>query len=345
MEYMAEKERGYPFAETLFSPGFFSTPLSKNDELHIIASLESLAPSEALSLLDRQEMRFRHLADTHSRLNGIGRTDFGDSLLLAADSFVNSPAGITAGFPWFGEWGRDSMVSLPGLLLSTGRFPLAREMLLAQSKKLKDGLLPNFTDENGRAHYTSADASLWFVHAVHEYAQYSGDYAFIREFMWKSLCALVSSLISGNSLIGMDSDCLLSVSDPASTWMDAKVDGKAVTPRKGKPVEINALWYSGLNFMRDCAMKFNDIRTASICAQLADTLDTSFHKFLSPARLALRRYRAQRRHPSPQPAVRDLASALAPQPAAAEAHVQHSPLAALHPARHPQPFAGRPELP
>ena len=104
----------------------------------------------------------------------------------------------------------------------------------------------------------------------------------LADAIWKPLRAFLSSLISGNSLMAMDSDCLLAVSGPASTWMDAKVNGKAVTPRKGKPVEINALWYSDIHFIRDCAMKFNDIRTASICAQLIDTLDTSFHKFLSP---------------------------------------------------------------
>jgi 4-alpha-glucanotransferase len=93
---------------------------------------------------------------------------------------------------------------------------------------------------------------------------------------------MLSLLISGNSLVGMDSDCLLTVSDPASTWMDAKINGKPVTPRKGKPIEINALWYSGLHFIRDCAMEFNDQRTASLSSQIMDTLDSSFHKYLSP---------------------------------------------------------------
>lgn len=285
MEYGTENERGYKSTETLFSPGFFSTTVSKGDELHICASLEMLSPSEALSILDGQEMRFRHLSEAYSRASGIDRTDFGDSLLLASDSFVNASAnhiGITAGFPWFGEWARDTMISLPGLLLSTGRYALAREMLRSYSLRMKGGLLPNLIDEEGKAHYTSADASLWFINAVQQYAAHTQDYAFIRQSLWKPMREFLSATMEGNRLIGMAPDCLLCVSDPASTWMDAKIDGKAVTPRKGKPVEINALWYSNLHFMRDCAMKFGDARTAALCLQIIDTLDSSFHKFFSP---------------------------------------------------------------
>ena len=284
MLYPAEKERGYAFAETLFSPGAFTASLSRGEELHIAASLEGLAPSEALDMLDRQELRLSHLTELYSHSNGTERTDFGDALALAANSFLtiaDSHKGITAGFPWFSEWGRDAMVSLPGLLLSTGRPGMAREVLLSQARLMKEGLLPNFVGEKGEPHYNSADASLWFVNAVREYAVQTGDYQFIRDSMWKHLRAFLSSHIQGNPQAEMDSDCLLRVRNPASTWMDAQIGGKAVTPRKGKPVEINALWHSGLCFIAEAAERFGDRRTAAIASETADNAFHSFQKFVA----------------------------------------------------------------
>ncbi len=282
--YETERQRGYQFSETLFSPGVFSAELSRGEELHIACSLEALAPSDALDLLDRQAMRQRHLSNLYFRQNGIARTDFGDALALAADSFVVSSGkrhGIIAGYPWFSEWGRDTMISLDGLLLCTGRHALAREMLISYAGKMRDGLLPNLIDEGGEPRYTSSDASLWFVNAVRQYADATGDYEFIKARLWKQLRCFLSSYLQGNKLVRMDSDCLLSVSDPASTWMDAIVGGRPVVFRKGKPVEINALWHSALRFMGGLAEKFNDNRTASLCSQTAEAARASFQKFLS----------------------------------------------------------------
>ena len=282
MAYELEKERGYPFTETLFSPGYFSATLGRGDELHIAASLEMLQPSEALDALDRQESRMRHAAGAYCRQNNVELTDFAGSLLFAADSFVSaSHKGIIAGYHWFGEWGRDSMISLPGLLLCTGRHALAREILSKQAGMMEGGLLPNFIGENGEAHYNSADASLWFVNAVREYLSATGDEAFVRERLWKHLRAFLASYVQGNRLVRMDDDCLLAVREPAATWMDAQVGGKAVTPRKGKTVEINALWHSNLHFMRNFAGRMGDRRTSEVCSQLIDTAAASFQKFVS----------------------------------------------------------------
>ena len=284
MVYEAEKERGYAFAETLSSPGAFEAVLGRGDEMHIVASLEGLAPSEALDALDRQELRLTHLAESYCRQNGAERTDFSDALVLAADSFVSvseKRCGIIAGYHWFSEWTRDSMISLPGLLLCTGRGGLAREILSLHAGRMKDGLLPSFIDEEGNAHYASSDASLWFVNAVHEYAERTGDWQAVRG-MWKCLRGWLSSTIRGNALAGMDSDCLLKVSGPASTWMDAQAGGRAVTPRSGKPVEINALWHSNLHFMKGLAERFEDRRSAELCAGIIETLCDSFQKFASP---------------------------------------------------------------
>jgi len=284
MLYSAERERGHAFGETLFCPGVFSAILHKGEEMHICASLGGMAPSEALDILDRQEMRFAHLADVYYRPNGFERTDFGDALLRAADSFVvrtEKHSGITAGFHWFSEWGRDSMIALPGLLLSTGRHALAREMLMSQCKLLDDGLLPNFVDENGEPHYNSADASLWFLNAVRQYVEHTNDEEFVRERLWGGMRSVVSGYMRGNPLVHMDSDCLLFVKSPSATWMDANAGGHAITPRKGKPVEVNALWHSNLCFMNNLAKKFNDRRTAEITLRASEGASSSFQKFLS----------------------------------------------------------------
>lgn len=284
MQYETEARRGYPAQETLFSPGAFAATLSRGEEYHIVASLEGLTPGMALELLDRQHLKFTHLAEGFSRTNGMARTDFGDSLLRAADQFIllsERRKGIIAGYPWFSEWGRDSMISLPGLLLSTGRHALARELLLSHASKMKDGLLPNFIDDEGKASYNSADASLWFVNALRQYAEATGDYSNIQKYLWKPLRSFLSSTVRGNSLISMDSDCLLRVHDPAGTWMDAKVGGAAVTPRKGKPVEINALWHSNLHFIRSLAFRFSDKKTEYESSAILESATPSFQKFLS----------------------------------------------------------------
>jgi len=282
--YSAEKERGYAFTETLFSPGVFSAKLQRGDELHLAASVEGLAPSEALDLLDRQAFRRSHMLKNYTATNGIDMTDFSDALLQSADSFVNSDGKrhwITAGFHWFSEWGRDSMISLPGLLLCTGRHALAREVLAQHASRMEDGLLPNFIDEQGRAQYNSSDASLWYLNAIREYVEWTGDYAFVQQKLWKSMRSLLSAYMHGNQLVKMDGDCLLRVLSPASTWMDAQVEGRPVTPRKGKPVEINALWHSGLCFMHELAVKFGDRRTAGVVAPLIEGAGESFQKFMS----------------------------------------------------------------
>ena len=284
MQYPVEGERGYPFSETLFSPGVFSADLAKGEEFHICASLEEYAPSEALELLDRQEARREHLLGQYSQSSGVSRTDFSDSLCLAADSFCVAGEkyhGIIAGYPWFSQWGRDAMISLPGILLSTGRHPFAREVLLAHAASMRGGLVPNLVGEDGKPSYNSADASLWFVDAVRQYAEATGDLAFVRDSLWRHIRAFLSSYIQGNGVVRMDDDCLLRTLVPAATWMDAQVQGKAITPRKGKPVEMNALWHSDLCFIRELAQKFGDRRTESVVSPIIENSQLSFQKFLS----------------------------------------------------------------
>ncbi|MCL4460520.1 MAG: amylo-alpha-1,6-glucosidase [Nitrospirae bacterium] len=184
------------------------------------------------------------------------------TLILAADTFVVDRPGSTpeensrtiiAGYPWFGDWGRDTMIALPGLLLATGRWDEARSILLFFSRRMKDGLLPNYFPEDGSEPlYNTADASLWFVRACHLYGQATRDYATLR-LLYPSLLFLIESYRNGTLFgIAIDpGDGLVRIGDPVLplTWMDARIDGKAVTLRRGKPVELSALWFAALEGM------------------------------------------------------------------------------------------------
>ena len=284
MQYAEEQQRGFPCSETLYSPGVFTAKLSRDSELHICASLESLAPHDALDLLDSQALRLPHHCEALAKENGFSRTDFSDALVRAADSFLvssGSRKGIIAGYHWFSEWGRDAMISLPGLLLCTGRHSFAREVLLSYASAMEGGLLPNFVDEYGEAHYNSADSSLWFANAVREYADATWDSGFIRKSLYAPLRTILENFIEGTKLVEMGKDCLLCTLEPGATWMDARVGGAPVTLRKGKPVEINALWNSYLHFMLALARHFNDEKTQAAIQPILEELPHSFQKYLS----------------------------------------------------------------
>ncbi|MCX8197254.1 MAG: amylo-alpha-1,6-glucosidase [Candidatus Micrarchaeota archaeon] len=284
MTYEIEKERGYYYTENLACPGTIELKMGPKEEAHIIASLEDVEVEDALRILDKQAVRFEHLKLLFKKAAGIELTDFAERLLIASDAFVvatEKHKGIIAGFPWFSEWARDAMIALPGLLLCTGRYSLAREVLLSWARMMQDGLIPNFIDENEFAHYTSADASLWFINAAKHYLDHTHDENFTREHLWKYIRQIIASYVEGNRLVRMDQDGLIYVAEPASTWMDAKVNGVAVTPRKGKPVEINALWYSGLSFALELAEKFEDRKTADLIRQIIDQVEMNFQKFVS----------------------------------------------------------------
>ncbi|MFT3686981.1 MAG: amylo-alpha-1,6-glucosidase [Phycisphaerales bacterium] len=193
------------------------------------------------------------------------------TLVNAADDFVirrvrpgslpGAPADrvtIIAGYPWFADWGRDSMISLPGLLLSCGRFAEARAVLETFAAACKDGLIPNvFDDYTGTPHYNTVDASLWFVHAACQYVSESGDADTFNSTLLPACADIIEHYAKGTHYnIRMDdTDGLIRAGDPSTqlTWMDAKRDGVVFTPRHGKPVEINALWYNALRSLADTA--------------------------------------------------------------------------------------------
>jgi len=218
--------------------------------------------------------------------------DWVNTLILAADTFVvdrptsGGVAGKTviAGYPWFGDWGRDTMISFPGLFLATGRWDEARSVLLFFSETLKDGLLPNYFPEDGsNAKYNTADASLWYLRACHLYGVATRDYATLR-ILFPALSSIVRAYLDGTAFgIGVDpTDGLVRIgkTEEPLTWMDARVEGKPVTPRYGKPVELSALWFNALEAMIWIAGRLRE--DGAMFRKEKEKTRTGFRKFLRP---------------------------------------------------------------
>jgi predicted glycogen debranching enzyme len=269
MYYQLEESRGYAATGKVWSPGFFGLDLGLHGQAAVIASTEgwetvrAMEPGEALAAeLDRRERLLGCAA------GGVDR-GVGGELVLAADQFVITPgrvedaarafaAGgeartVIAGYHWFTDWGRDTMISLEGLTVPTGRTPEARFILRTFAHHVRDGLIPNlFPEGNREGLYHTADATLWFFHAVQRYLRATADRETLRSLL-PTLLDIVRHHLAGTRFgIGVDAaDGLLreGAEGYQLTWMDAKVDGWVVTPRRGKPVEINALWYNALRLL------------------------------------------------------------------------------------------------
>ena len=215
-------------------------------------------------------------------------------LVLAADQFVvkrdvkDEPDGqsIIAGYHWFNDWGRDAMISLPGLTLATGRPELARKILRSYSRHADKGMLPNnFPDSGGTPDYNTVDATLWYFEALRQYYEATRDVDFISE-LFAVLAAIIDAHVLGTRYnIKVDpADALLGAgsAEVQLTWMDAKVDDRVVTPRTGKPVEVNALWINALNTMLEFARLLG--RPAEGYAKLGEKAARYFQRFWNPAR-------------------------------------------------------------
>ena len=189
-------------------------------------------------------------------------SDWLNWILLAADSFmVENAAGrkaVIAGYHWFEPWGRDTFISLPGLMLVTGRFSDAKDILQNFIQYCKSGLIPNFiSDKSGIPVYNTLTA-LWYVNAVLQYVKYTGDFGFVKDELWEKLQGIVENHQKGTLFgIHVDDDGLL-MHGPRLTWMDACVGNDVITPRTGKAVEIQALWYNTLKTMELLANKFEE---------------------------------------------------------------------------------------
>jgi predicted glycogen debranching enzyme len=244
IEYIEEQKRGYDYSEDLFSPGFFELEAKKGDNIVFSASTKEEKPSGL-------KAKF-----TKTIKGKIPRDNFVDCLRNAAQQFVEKRRGetlIIAGYPWFGSWGRDTFISLPGLALARHKLALYRDVLDTQAGKMKDGLFPNM-GTGGHYAFNSVDAPLWFLWTLQQYLVNGGGDCWER--YGSAAKSVLDAYKNGTSFnIHMRENGLVYAGAPgkALTWMDAVVNGVPVTQRGGYAVEINALWYNGICFALEMA--------------------------------------------------------------------------------------------
>jgi predicted glycogen debranching enzyme len=297
--YRIEEQRGYEAQGNLWSPGYFRVDLAAGKDVTLIASSESwesiMALSPAETFQAELERCRRLLAAAPPELDkGLVK-----QLVLAADQFIIAPIErvaettrtratggdvrtIIAGYHWFTDWGRDTMISLEGLTLTTGRHIEAGHILRTFAHHLRDGLIPNmFPEGESEGVYYTADATLWFFHALDRYIEYTQDRGLLKELLPK-LLDIIDHHIRGTRFgIHCDpGDSLLVQGDPryALTWMDARLGDWVVTPRRGKAVEINALWYNALRLMEKWMQEENLSTDATEIAKRADVARESFNQ-------------------------------------------------------------------
>ena len=273
IDYAFEKRRGYQWQGSLWSPGYFRTDLEPGAQIVLTVSTESWETIEALAYEESLESELFRLRTLIARAKAPEEW-FAPELVVAADQFLITPVGrpedtarahasgqelltVIAGYHWFTDWGRDTMISLEGLALAAGRHQEAGWILRTFAQYVQDGLIPNmFPEGEKKGLYHTADASLWFFHAVARFLDYTGDRVTLREILPK-LREIAEAHIAGTRFgIHMTKDdCLLAQGAEGYqlTWMDAKVGDWVVTPRRGKAVEINALWYNALCLMSEWA--------------------------------------------------------------------------------------------
>jgi predicted glycogen debranching enzyme len=278
--YRIERERGLDAKEDLFNPLVLRWTLTQQQAAIVIASAEAQDIHNAAEFRAKELMRRK--AVTASAPNS---DPFVQSLTVAANQFlVRRGDGWTviAGYPWFTDWGRDTMISLPGLTLFTGNSEIAKSILRNFARHVDQGMLPNrFVDSGEIAEFNTADATLWFFEAARAYAAATGDYQFIREELYPVFTSIIDFHIKGTRYnIKVMENGLLNAGAPGSqlTWMDAKVGDWVVTPRSGQPVEIQALWYNALKIMEELAQRFGDGDLCERYSALAFKVSEAFNQ-------------------------------------------------------------------
>ena len=271
VEYQEEMERGYDFQEDLFVPGFFEAEIKKGESIVFCAGTSEVNPA-SIKRSFTSEVKKR-----------TPRDNFENCLRNSAQQFLVKKSGksyVVAGFPWFGRWGRDTFIALPGLTLANGDTNSCKAVIDSMLSDLKGPLFPNIGEGDDSA-YNSVDAPLWFFWALQQYTEHTGDKAGI----WKSYKRKMNLILDGYRN-GTDFDIHMldngliyaGKQGHALTWMDAMVDGKAVTPRIGLPVEINALWYNAIRFSLELAEAAGDKKFIKKWEEIAEMIPVSFKK-------------------------------------------------------------------
>jgi len=279
-EYAVERYRGLDAVEDLFSPGSLRFTLPAGETVSLIASVNDPVPISELDALREEELERRKGRNASL----VVKDEFAESLANAADAYVvrrgDDLSTIIAGYPWFSDWGRDTFIAMPGISLVTGRFDEAAGMLKAFASACNQGMIPNrFPDHGEVADYNSVDASLWYIQAVNRYLDYTGDLSGIEQQVWPTIKEIITRYGSGTRYsIHASDDGLISAGEGNAqlTWMDAKVGDWVVTPRHGKPVEINALWYHALTVAERLADAFGEDAFAQHCVEMAEKVEHAF---------------------------------------------------------------------
>ena len=306
MFYIEEEKRGFNAEENHLIPGRYEVEINPNEEKNItyVASLEkSIQKIDAQKVIDEEIARIDELTKRSKLIRKDMNKETKERVrdyIIATDNFVAYRPSfklhtILAGFPWFLDWSRDTLIAFEGILLITKRYDIAKEVLLTCVKKVKCGLVPNgFSEYDNKPLYNSVDSSLLLFEQVQKYINYTADEQFIKENIYEVLKKIIEEYKSGididNNNIYLDDDGLI-VSGTASTqntWMDAKINNYAVTPRNGKAVEINSLWYNALKIMEKLTTKFETKAKAEKYRKLALKCQKSFEeKFYNKKRKCL----------------------------------------------------------
>ena len=315
MFYIEEEKRGFPSEENHAIPGRYEIEINPNEnkDITFTVSLE-----ENIEEIDGKQVISKEIARISGMLFDSGLTsklttkkevnnketieeiELIKNYIIATDNFVVYRPSfglhtIIAGYPWFLDWGRDTLIAFEGLLLKTRRFEIAKEVLLTMVRDVKFGLVPNgYSGYDNRPLYNSADSSLLLFEQIQKYIKYTGDEKFIKENFYEILEKIIESYKNGididNNNIYLDEDGLIvsGTADTQNTWMDVKIGEYAVTPRNGKAVEINSLWYNALKIMEELAGKFKTKNEASKYKKMANECQKSFkEKFYNKKRKCL----------------------------------------------------------
>lgn len=299
MYYLEEEKRGQAAEENLSVPGVFEVKLRANEEKFVtfICSLEeNIDELDGKNIINKEIVRITselydsYLLEPKKEYSPKYKMFMGD-YIIASDNFIAyRPAfalyTIIAGYPWFLDWGRDALIAFEGITLIPRRFQVAKEVMLTFVRDIRYGLVPNgYSEYDGRPLYNSADASLLLFEQVRKYLEYTHDYEFLKNQLYDTLKRIIEEYINGIDLDGNNihldnEDGLLSSGTPQiqNTWMDAKIGNIVVTPRNGKAIEINALWYNALKIMESFANLYKEKELSKKYAELAKKCKESFIK-------------------------------------------------------------------
>ena len=301
MFYIEEEKRGFIADENHAVPGRYEVEIKAREEKEIsfVCSLEeNIDEINVKDLIIKEEKRLNTVIEDSELIKEDmkpAKKELIKTFLIATDNFVVKRYSfglytLIAGYPWFLDWGRDALISLEGILLITKRYDVAKDVIRTMVRDVKYGLVPNgYSGYDNRPLYNSVDASLLLFEAVQKYVEYTGDYKFVKDELYETMQGIIENYCKGINVDGnniyLDSDGLIlsGTEDTQNTWMDVKFNGKAITPRNGKAVEVNSLWYNANCIMEKISIRLGHLIIAKRYKDLAQNCKQVFEeKFYNP---------------------------------------------------------------